>query len=885
VRGEAGIGKSALLAYARERAADMRVLRVTCVEAESTLAYAALHELLRPILSCASDLPVPQRRALQIAFGVEGGSTDRFLISLAALTLLSEAATHQPLLCVLDDAQWADEPSREIVAFVARRLGSEPVAVLASVRDGQGRDLEAAGLDVLEVERLSRDDAMRLMDERWASALAPAVREALVAAAAGIPLAVLELPRMLTAEQRAGREALPDPLPLPGHLERMFVGAFEALEPDTQTLSVICAAAGRSSQALIGRAAASLGITRPLLEHPGLDQVLHVDGSDVDFRHPLMRSAAYQRATPAARRAAHAALAEAMANDDNQVERRAWHRAEAAPGADEDIADELERSANRTVRRSGYAAAARVLERASELSPAEADRARRLGVAADAAWRSGDARRARALVQRSEQLGFADRRIRLNARYLQAAMELRSGAPDDGLAMLLETLDEAAAVDPPLAVRMLALAGEAAFQAGDVDVFWRIRPLLARLADVGEPGQRLLIRLLRAIHPKTSAVDAAHVREDLAAAERLEEPEVMIRVAGLAFGLGEHATARRLWTRAVAAARASGAAGTLAAALRALALDEMSRSRYAWAEASAAEGHALALETGQPNLALQHAAILSEVAGLRGREHDARHSGDEILAEATARGQHGTAALVRRALGQLMLACGRPDEAIAHLESLWLGHAAANRAIAIAVVPDLVEACFRTARADLAWEWLSHLPDTDAPRPAETSGLVLRSRALLAPPDRADALFRDALCALATIERPLEQARTALLYGEHLRRERRRADAREPLRSALQTFERLGALIWAERARSELRATGESARKRQPNTFDELTRQEVQVARVVGQGATNRDAAAQLFISPRTVDHHLRSIFQKLGLSSRSELVRLVAAGDELSSG
>jgi DNA-binding CsgD family transcriptional regulator len=357
----------------------------------------------------------------------------------------------------------------------------------------------------------------------------------------------------------------------------------------------------------------------------------------------------------------------------------------------------------------------------------------------------------------------------------------------------------------------------------------------------------------------------------------------MIRVAGLAFGLGEHATARRLWTRAVASARASGAAGTLAGALRALALDEMSRSRYAWAEASAAEGHALAVETGQPNLALQHAAILSEVAGLRGREQDARHSADEILAEAVARGQHGTAALVRRALGQLMLAAGHPEEAIAHLEALWVGHAASNRAIAIAVLPDLVEASLRSGRPDLAREWLSHLPDLDATRAADARGLVLRSRALLAAGDRADALFRDALRTLAATERPLEQARTALLYGEHLRRERRRTDAREPLRTALQTFERLGALIWAERARSELRATGESARKRDVNTFDRLTRQEVQVARVVGQGATNREAAAQLFISPRTVDHHLRSIFQKLGLSSRSELVRLVAAGDELS--
>jgi DNA-binding CsgD family transcriptional regulator len=242
-------------------------------------------------------------------------------------------------------------------------------------------------------------------------------------------------------------------------------------------------------------------------------------------------------------------------------------------------------------------------------------------------------------------------------------------------------------------------------------------------------------------------------------------------------------------------------------------------------------------------------------------------------------------ALVRRALGQLMLAYGHPEEAIGHLEALWAFQGSSNRAIAIAVVPDLVEASIRTGRPELAREWLARLPAITETSSPEARALVLRSRALLAGADEADALFNEALRAHATTERPLEQARTALLYGEYLRRERRRVDAREPLRTALDTFERLGAVPWADRARSELRATGESARKRDVSTFDQLTRQELQVARVVGQGATNRAAAAQLFISPRTVDHHLRSIFQKLGVSSRSELIRLVAAGDELAAG
>jgi DNA-binding CsgD family transcriptional regulator/tetratricopeptide (TPR) repeat protein len=887
LRGEAGIGKSALLAYGRERAGGMRVLHATCVEAESALAYATLHQLLCPILHVAAELPPPQQQALRIALGLEaGGAPDRFLISLAALTLLSEAATEQPILCVLDDMHWADDPSREIVTFVARRLESEPIALLASVRDGEGRDLEAAGMSVLDVTQLSHEQAMALLDEQSGTPLAPAVRDALVAAANGNPLAVIELPRMLTTEQRAGRDPLPEPLPVPSELERVFLRTIDRLDSETQTVALLCAAAGRGSAgrgslALIGRAAARVGSRTPLLELPGLEDILQVEGPIIDFRHPLMRSAVYHKASPAARRSAHLALADALKGDDEQADRRAWHRAEAAPGPDEQIADELERSANRTLRRSGYAAAVRILYRAADLSPADSDRVRRMVAAADAAWRGGDALRARALVQRAEQLGLTDPRARLNSRFLQGAMELRSGIPADGLIVLVDALDEAASLDPPLAARMLAVAGEAAFQAGDFGVFWKIGPVLARLPEVSDPGQRLLIRLLRAINPKANGEDPAQLREDLATAEQLEEPDVLIRVAGLAFGLGEYTTARRLWSKAAAGARASGAAGTLAGALRTLALDEMSRSRYAWAEASAAEGRALALETGQPNLALQHAAILAEVAGLRGREQDARQLADEILAEASRRGQHGTAALVRRALGQLMLAYGHPEEAIGHLEALWVLQGASNRAIAIAVVPDLVEASVRSGRPELAREWLSRLPGLTETSSPEGKALVLRSRALLAGSDEADALFDEALRAHATTERPLEQARTALLYGEYLRRERRRVDAREPLRTALDTFDRLGAVPWADRARSELRATGESARKRDVSTFDQLTRQELQVARVVGQGATNRAAAAQLFISPRTVDHHLRSIFQKLGVSSRSELIRLVAAGDE----
>ena len=406
-----------LLESARAGRGGGLVLQATGVEAESALAYATLHQLLRPILDRASQLPGPQQQALRIALGLEAGSApDRFLISLAVLTLLSEAATAQPVLVLLDDLHWADDPSREIVAFVARRLESEPIALLASVRDGAGHDLEAAGLNILDMAPLTHAQATALLDEQPGPPLATGVRDALIAAANGNPLALMELPRMLTAEQRVGRAPLPDPLPLAGELERVFLRTIDRLAPETQTVALICAAAGRGSLDLIGRAAARVGSRTLLLNLPGLDEILHVDGHIIDFRHPLMRAAVYHQASPAARRAAHLALA----------------------------------------------------------------------------------------------------------------------------------------------ARMLAVAGEAAFQAGDFDMFGKIGPLLDRLPEISDPGQQLLLRLLRAINPKTSGADPGRVRQDLAAAEQLEEPDVLIRVAGLAFGLGEYTTARRLWSKAAAGARASG---------------------------------------------------------------------------------------------------------------------------------------------------------------------------------------------------------------------------------------------------------------------------------------------------------------------------------------
>ena len=875
LEGEPGIGKSALLADARDQASDMRVLHATCIENESSLAYAMLEQLLRPVRKAIDNLPAPQHEAFSIALGLQTGNPpDRFLVSLAALTLLSEFATDQPILCLIDDAQWSDAPSLEVLRFVIRRLDAEPIAVVASVRAGEGRDLLNAGMRIVPVAGLPKQDAAALLEARWENALAPHVRDQLIATTRGNPLALVELSRSLTAEQRAGLVPLPRPIPLGGQLETIYTNELNRLEPDSRSIALVCAVAGHSSVAIVDMAAAGVGARTSLLESRGLEQILRIENETVDFAHPLMRTAAYQSADPRARRAAHLAVADALAAVNDQADRVAWHRADAALGPDEEIAHELECAAGRTLQRSGYAAAADALERAAELSPSERQKVRRLVGAAEAAWHAGDPARARHAVERAERLGLGDASVLLRARYVQGSVELRSGIPADGLALLLAAVKESGAADPQFVVRVLAVAGEASFQSGEASD--QIGALLAALpTGNGDRGQRLLACGYRAIDAAAAPGEIAMFRQELTSADELEDLDVLIRVAGLAFGVGELAAARRLWNRAAARARTLGAAGLLASVLRPLALNEMYGGRFAWAEASSAEGRALALETGQPNLALQHAALLAELAGIRGREKEARELADEVLREAATRGLQGTVALMRRALGQLCLAVGRPEEAIGHLEALWSLNASSHRAIALGVIPYLVEAAVRAGRPSQAQSWFQRLVSIEEGTFPEARALVMRCRGLVSSGFEADASFQAAVSAHSALVRPLDHARTLLLYGEYLRRERRRIEAREPLRTAMEACDRLGAVLWAERARTELRATGETARKRESNSFDQLTRQELQVLRAVSQGTTNREVAAQLFISPRTVDHHLRSIFQKLGISSRSELIRL----------
>ncbi len=886
LRGQPGIGKSALLGHAVATAADFRLLRATGVEAESGLAYATLHQLLHPVLDVTARLAAAQADTLRAALGLEPAEVPgRFLVAVAALALLSEAAREQPVLCVLDDAQLADRASMEALTFAARRVQSDPVAMLVAARDPEGWDFDAAGMRELRLSGLGPRPAAAVLAERYGAGLASSVRDSLVRSTGGNPLALLEAAGALTRRQQAGRDPLPDPLPLADGLQQLFVDRIRRRPPEAQLLLLLAATEGAGHLGVVGRAASLLGLDPRGLESSEVGDLLVIEGPAVGFRHPLVRSAAYHAASPAARRAAHLALADALGVTSAVSDRRAWHRAQGAAEPEEDIAAEFEQSAMRAMRRSGYAAAAAALERAAALSPSDEARVRRLMGAAEAFWRAGDAERARSVLDALERVQPGSALVQLDARALRGSIELHTGVPGDALAILLQAGREAAGVDPHRAVRILLTAREAAYHAMHTGAVAEIARLVRDLPDDGEPDDMLILRLLGCVG-RAIGGDGGTAGDDrdfdLSAAGTIADPELQMWAGGIAWGLGDYALGRRLRARAVERFRVLGAAGALASGLDAMVTDEIFRGHYGAAEAYAEEGRRLAREAGRPNTACLHLASLAQLAALAGRDQATRKLAAEVLTEATARGLVKAADTAHLALGSLALAAGRTEEALAQFGQLQGSGVQPGRyGVALHAIPDQVEAAVRAGRpAECRESAAAYLAWAQGVGSPELLALAARSRALLATRGQAEGEFAEALRLHELSDRPLDQARTQLLYGELLRRERRRNDARVQLHAALEGFERLGAALWAARAATELRATGESARRRDHSTANQLTPQELQVARLIGQGASNREAAARLFLSPRTVDYHLRKIFQKLDISSRSELIRLVVADD-----
>jgi DNA-binding CsgD family transcriptional regulator len=872
LRGEAGIGKTALLGYARQRADGMRVLTGAAVEAESELPFAGLHQLLWPVLERADELPDVQTAALRGAFGLSADRVeDRFLVSVAVLSLLTTAADAHPLLCVVDDAHWLDGASAAALVFVARRLQADPIAVLIAAREDDARQFDAHGLPELRLAGLSDADAGALLD----GTLPAVVREDLVGATGGNPLALLELPGVLTDDERSGRARLRLNLPLNERIERAFMTRVEPLPDDARQVLLLAAVDDSDDMGTLLRASAHLGVTPDALDAIERAGLLTPDGARLRFRHPLLRSAVYHAAGFAERRAAHEALAAAL-DDDANADRRAWHRAAAATAPDDEAAEELARTADHAARRGGHTAAARALERAAELDSDPQRRAARLVAAATAAAFAGRADHAVALLDRAEP-DLRDPMARGAAARVRGMVAMAVGRPADAYLLLADAARAVLPADRPAGLGLLTRACMAASVSGRPDAIHR---MLAEIDTEPRSAAELFpSRLMNGISRLIAgdvAAGAASVEEALALADDLEIVEQVQQAGGGAIAVGDWGRARRYFDRAILMARDRGAIALLPETLGMRALIALWERRLADAAADADEAVRLANDIGAGNARALPVTVLAWLAGIRGDEEGCRRHADDVLALAIERGLALPAGIATWALAQLDLATGRWNEALVRLMAIeevrpGFGHPF----LPILSSWDRVEAAVHAERPDVAERTLARFAPWAEVAAAPWAAPVLADcRALAAPADEADAHFQ---AAIDDVDRagPLDRARIHLHYGEYLRRERRRIDARVHLRAAVDGFEWLGAAPWAERALRELRATGEKARKRHLSPLAELTPQELQVARLVGEGATNKDVASQLFVSPKTVEYHLRKVFAKLGISSRMELVGL----------
>ena len=869
VRGEAGIGKTALLDYARQQAAPMAVLSAAGVEAESDLAFAGLHELLRPVLGCLSELPDIQSQALAGALGLAPSThADRLLISAAVLGVLAAAAENRPVLCLVDDAQWLDQPSADALVFTARRLRAEHLAILFGAREGEATRFVAAGLPELTLAGLGRDPAVAIL-AAGARQATPNVRARLLAEAHGNPLALLELPGGLSAEQLDGLDPLPDAIPLTPRLEGVFRQRISRLPSSAQTALLIAATDNAGEVPVVLRAAASLQLPAGALDpaqHAGLIQIT---GATIIFRHPLVRSALYQAATLTQRQQVHAALADALAGEEN-TDRRVWHQAMATLTGDEEVAAALEASARRAQLRAGHASAATAFLRAAELSSDDAHRVQRLAAAAQTAWDAGQPARARDIIGRVLPQATGQTRTRL--RYLSAVIEARTGSMRECYALLLEAAD--ANTDPSLSLEMLSEASEAASFCGDAAAVVEICERSRGITVNGELD-RFRLACLQGFGQMYAGDQArAHVllTDVVRRAAALTDPRALMWAATAADSIEGLGAGLPYINRAVDLARSNGLHSLLPLAMRRQAMELMWSSQFDLAYAAAQEGHRLSLDLGYGTGG--HLVNMAAVEAVWGREDDARMHAEQALELGQSCSSWFPPVIAEWTLGLIDLTTGRPTEAANRLFAVTgSDHPDHNPVVALDAMPDAIEAA---VRADLREQAVVRLDEfRGRVRAAPTKpglALLARCEALLGTRDP-DEAFGEAVAAAPALP-PLERARTELLYGEWLRRERRRGEARGHLRTALESFRTLGAVPWAERAEAELRATGETVRRRDVFAAEQLTPQELQIAGLVTEGLTNKEIAAQLFLSPRTVDYHLRKVFTKLGITSRAELIR-----------
>ncbi|MEU2512450.1 LuxR family transcriptional regulator [Streptomyces syringium] len=900
LRGEPGAGKTALLLRAAERAVPARVLRATGAEPEAQMAFAALHQLLRPVSGLVDALPEAQREAVRGALGLAAptGGQDRFLVSAGVLSLLAEAAVPDGLVCIVDDFQWVDRASADALLFAARRLGADGVGLLFAARDTAEARHMLKDVPSLTVAGLGAADAALVLAARSAVPPVPDVAALVAAATGGNPLALRETAGLLTPEQLTGRAPLPDPLPVGDGIGAVFGEQIARLPGPTRLVLLVAALEGLGDLRLVLRAAARLGAAADALDAAEAAGLLDIQPTGIRFRHPLIRSAVHAGAGAADRRAVHRALA-AESEEAGDTGRGARHRAEAALGPDENIAAELAAAAGLARARGGYADAARTLVRAADLTPDRRTRSLRLKDAAVAAWLGGRPGQARSSLAAAREAA-GDSGPSAEIAQLSGRFELHSGDAAEALRTFLTAAEQMAGQTPGQAAEhasgqtpeqttrarlsILADAAEAASYVGDTDAAVLIGRRAEALPEPGDPADAFLRDVLigmGALQGGDSHGGAQRLRRALdAVPDDGFDAVLLLWAAAAASLLGEGDVGARFAARAGRVARVSGMVGTLPVVLESTATAERMNSAFALSAALSEEGLALARETGITNSAAAHLANLAVCAAVRGDETDARAYAHEALAIAIPHRLGLRVGVASYALGLLDLGLGRFEQAHERLTALTTaGPGAGHPAAVWGSTADRVEAAVGAGDMEAARAAVGFLERWSANATSPRArALLARCRALVADDGAAPDLLRHSLDLLAGDPgAAYDRARTALLLGERLRRERRVGEARPHLRHAAEAFGRLGAAPWERRALGELRAAGEAGDRAEPAALTTLTAQELRITRLVAEGLSNRDVAARLFLSTRTVEYHLYKVYPKLGVTSRTELARLLA--------
>ena len=885
LRGEPGIGKTALLDYVVASATDMQVVRVVGVESEMELGFAALHQLVLPFVPAFDQLPPPQRDALACAFGlVAGNAPDAFLVGLAALTLLANAATEQPLLCVIDDVQWLDHASAAVLAFVARRLFVDRIGMLFAVREPAERRVPLDGLPVLPLAGLPPREARELLASVSGVRVNPRVGERIVAQTQGNPLALVEIGAELTPDELSGASPLPEPVPVGRRLEEGVRRRVRGFPADFQTMLLLAAAEPSGDPNLLWRACTVLGLEPEVADLPGVDRLLTFRPR-IEFRHPLVRSAVYHGAPGLSRQRAHHALA-AASDPERDPDRRAWHLAAAAVGPDEDVAAELERSADRARDRGGWSAAAASLRRAAALTPEEPRRAVRQLRAAHAELVAGSPAVAAELLEQATP-GLTDPGSRAEATRLQAWTRFQLGERDTIPTLLLDAAEAMKPVDRSRARQILLEAWGTVVYAGEAGVrdLARVSRQTPRPVEAAEsPGDMFLdgFALLDTDYPAGADLlrRAIDVLKESDAADD-EDLHWMSLGCLAAHVLWDDEAMQALSARAVRSARARGALSALLTRLGYQALAQLVCGQVPMADATLNERRTISAATGNVGGFGCCAVLDLAVLARRGHAGPARELATTALQEAQQRGQAGVAMFVRSELALLELSLGDSDAALDHALLVFETDSFFHGTL---ILPDLIEAAADSGKRKTAVAALTRLTArATASRTPLAMGLLARSRALLAPDGDAERRYGEAIKRLEQCQAAGELARTHLLYGEWLHARRRRREAREHLRTAHGMFDAMGAETFAERARTGLLASGQQAGAHAPHGRDALTIHESKVALLASQGASNQEIADELFISSSTVAYHLRKVFVKFNITSRAQLAHVLSpqAGDE----